>query len=763
MPAIDYVSIVKSVYKDRRSLVSGGIATVLGVSACAIKTGSLVLYAHAVLFVVVTVLRYIDFSQFRKVQLGPTDVETAAVWELRATFWAGAVAFAYGSWCFSSMVLVGDPVVELLAFVTTTAAMVGVVTRNFGLDRMLTLQLIIAITLMSSGLVLKFNVYYFVLLTMLLPMLISMRFLAADVRNVLLSAVHGRVEANRLAGQLDTALETMHHGLCMLDQDGLITVVNDRAEMVFAGFVAGNWKGRPFAALIAAAAARGTVPQRAAEKLLDTVAQHGVGKVILRLANSEYCEVTVSSRADRTVLLFEDITDRVKAEERINYMAHYDALTGLLNRGFFSEQVNADLDRLRGLPPGNAAMLIIVDVDDFKHVNDTHGHMVGDRLLVDTAERLKRVLGRGTMIARLGGDEFVVYRSGPAGADNPEAIAAQLIETFQEPFLIMGERLAVNISAGLVVQTDLDGEDLDTFMVKADLALYKAKANGKAQAQLFHEQMDTDYRYRQRLKADLAVCVAANGLTLVYQPIIDLRTRRVVCCEALARWNHPEFGAIPPSVFIPIAEETGLISDITRFVLASAVAECRNWPDDIAVSVNISARDFRHTDVKGMVEATLRDSGLPAHRLEIEVTETALIEERDAATKILSALQAQGIGIALDDFGTGYSSLSYLQALPFTKLKVDRSFVVDVVHNPRALKLLKNVVQLGKDIDLKVTAEGVETEEQLAVLAAHTKVDHIQGYLFGIPLPRRDVAELIDRLAGVSYRAQQPRKLVNQP
>jgi diguanylate cyclase (GGDEF)-like protein len=760
LPAIDYVSIVKSVYKDRRSLVSGGFATVLGVVACAIKTGSPVLWVHAGLFIVLTILRYIDFTQFRKIALENTDVETAAKWELRATFWAGTVAFAYGSWCFSSLVLVGDPVGELIAFVTTTAAMVGVVTRNFGLDRMLTLQLIIAIALMSSGLILKGNIYYIILMLMLMlmPMLLSMRFLAADVRNVLLSAVHGRVEANRLAAQLDTALETMHHGLCMLDQDGLIAVVNDRAEMVFAGFVAGNWKGRPFGALIAAAAARGTIPQRAAERLLDTVAQRGVGKVILRLANSEFAEVTVSSRQDRTVLLFEDITDRVKAEERINYMAHFDALTGLLNRGFFSEQVNADLDRVRGLN-AQEALLIIVDVDDFKHINDTHGHMVGDRLLVDTAERLKRTLGHNAMIARLGGDEFVVYRSGPAGADDTATIAAELLNAFRQPFHIMGERLSVNISAGLVSLNDFEGEDLDTLMVKADLALYKAKGNGKGQTQLFHEQMDTDYRYRQRLKTDLKLCVAAKGLTLVYQPIIDLKTRRVACCEALARWNHPEFGAIPPSIFIPIAEETGLISEITRWVLTSATAECLNWPDDIAVSVNISARDFRHTDVKAMVEDVLRQTGLPPHRLEIEVTETALVEERGAATTILSALQAQGIGIALDDFGTGYSSLSYLQALPFTKLKVDRSFVVDIVNNPRALKLLTNVVQLGKDIDLTVTAEGVETEEQLNILATRTKVDHIQGYLFGIPLPRRDVAELIARMAGGSNRSVQNRKL----
>jgi predicted signal transduction protein with EAL and GGDEF domain len=349
-------------------------------------------------------------------------------------------------------------------------------------------------------------------------------------------------------------------------------------------------------------------------------------------------------------------------------------------------------------------------------------------------------------VARLGGDEFVIYR-GDIDAEDADLDSNAILSAFNAPFPIMGESLSTNVSIGIV--TSATSEDaLDGMMTKADLALYKAKAGGKAQAQLFHDEMDTAYRYRQRLKTELRACVAAGGLTLVYQPLVDLKTRRVVACEALARWTHPTLGSIPPSLFIPIAEETGLISDITRWVLKTAALECRNWPEEISISVNVSARDFRNADVEGMVHGALDESGLAAHRLEIEVTETALIEEREAATKILSTLGKLGVGIALDDFGTGYSSLSYLHSLPFTKLKIDRSFVMDIVTNQRSLKLLSNVAQLGKDINLTVTAEGVETEEQLALIIAHTQVDQIQGYLFGIPLPRREVGELIARMAG---------------
>ncbi len=746
MPAIDYVSIVKSVYKDRRAMVLGALCCVIGSSAGAIKTGSPILWVIAAGFVLVAIYRYIDMTMFARAKIGPTDVEAAAKWEVRATYGATMFAFLCGAWCFVSFVFVADPTAEILAMVTTVACMVGVVTRNFGLDRMLTIQIAVAVTGIMGGILLKNDVYHWVLGGLMFPMLISFRFLAADVRDVLLNAVHSRVEASRLALELDTAMDTMQHGLCMLDANGLIAVANDRAEMVFAGFVGGNWTGRPFSALISAAAARGTIPQRAADRLMDTVRAGGGGKVVLRLPDTQYIEVTVSSQQDHTVLLFEDITERVKAEERINFMAHYDSLTGLPNRAYFTEQVRSDLERRRLGKASDTAVLMIVDIDDFKHVNDTMGHLIGDRVLVETSERLRRALGQDSLVARLGGDEFIVYRSGVVSDADIGNDAGAILTAFKPNFNVMGEVFSSNVSIGLVASREVN-EDLDALMIKADLALYKAKNSGKSQVQAFHDEMDTDYRYRQRLKAELKLAIAEGGLSLVYQPIVDLKTRRVVSCEALARWHHHELGSIPPSLFIPIAEETGLISEISRWVLASAASECRNWPDDVTVSVNISARDFRDADVPTMVRTALRNSGLAAHRLEIEVTETALIEERQAATTILSDLAAQGIGIALDDFGTGYSSLSYLHALPFTKLKIDRSFVMDIAGNPRSLKLLANVAQLGRDINLTVTAEGVETEEQLALISAHTRVDQIQGYLFGVPLPARDISELVERMA----------------
>ncbi|WP_374621427.1 putative bifunctional diguanylate cyclase/phosphodiesterase [Devosia sp.] len=753
LPPIDYVSMIRSLYADRHSQLLGAYGSAVAVALTWLESQSPVLLAIAIAFVVVGTARNFDMITFERAEHDETDVADAARWERRAMIGSGAIALLYGSWTLYSFLVVNTFFAELASLGVSMSVLVGVAARNFAVERVMMTQVMLICIPTWIGMFFDGHLYTALLSFVFLPYFASLRRVAGNVRVILLRAVRGRLEASRLAAELDAALETMQHGICMLDANGLVAVVNNRAEAVFAGFAPGSWTGRPFAAMISAGEARGSLPKRAAQQLMETLERPGGGKVVLRLSDGQFCEVTVSSRQDNSVLLFEDITERVKSEERINYMAHYDTLTGLPNRAYFTEQVEGDLDRRRHGRSGDIAMLMIVDIDDFKHVNDTMGHLIGDRVLVETSERLSRVLGRDSLVARLGGDEYVVYRSGGVKLSDTISDPQAILTAFAGAFEVSGEVFSVNVSIGVVTVSD-GADDLDALMTKADLALYKAKALGKGQSQVFHDEMDTDYRYRQRLKADLKQTVAEGRLSLAYQPIVDLRSRRVVSCEALARWHHPELGSIPPSLFIPIAEETGLISEISAWVLKSATQECRNWPEEVSVSVNISARDFRNADVAAMVGEALRGSGLAPSRLEIEVTETAVIEERAAATHILGQLATQGIGIALDDFGTGYSSLSYLQALPFTKLKIDRSFVMDIGQNPRSLKLLSNVAQLGKDINLTVTAEGVETEEQLNLIAEHSKVDQIQGYLFGVPLPRREVAELIARMAARSPQRQ---------
>ena len=760
LPTLDYVSIVASLYKDRRAMLVGMAATILAVMTAAVRTDAAVLYVIALVFAVSTAMRYFNMRAFAEDPPAPNDRAAAQYWERQQMIQGTSSALIYGVWCFASLVLVRDPFAELVSISVTVAAMIGIATRNFGIDRIVTAQSIVISVPLALGLVLVGDIHHVMLAALLVPLMISFRFLAADVRGMLLAAVHERTAASRLAVQLDTALETMQHGLCMLDGNGVIALANDRAQQTFAGIAEGAWVGRTFADLLDEAIAKRALPQATAERLNRMIATQADGKIVMKLSGDFHCEVTVSSRGDRSVLLFENVTARIRAQERINFMARYDGLTGLPNRAYFTEQVDADLAARQRSVRADPVLLAIIDLDDFKHVNDTLGHLAGDKVLTETAARIQTVMNRHSRLARLGGDEFVIYRAQDTRDEAVRTETGAILAALSRPFEINGERIDLRASIGFAVHAG-GPIGLDDLITRADLALYRAKARGKGRVQAFEAEMDGEFRYRQRLKADLADAIAGDQLRLVYQPLVDLKTRQVASCEALARWTHPELGPIPPNVFIGLAEETGLISAITGWVLETASAECVNWPETIGIAVNVSARDLRGEDLEQAVGDALGKSGLAPDRLEIEVTETALIEEREGAAARLQALAERGIGVALDDFGTGYSSLSYLQSMAFTKLKIDRSFISEITTNARALKLMANVARLGKDLDLVLVVEGVETEDQLETIARHTEIDQVQGFLFGVPLPAGEIRELIARTQ--KHGARPVPVMTNQP
>ena len=742
LPPVDYVSMIRSLYADRRSMLLGAFGSALAAAVAALEAESALLGVFAVLFVLVGVGRNMDMRAFDAVKLADTDLRKAVHWEMRATIGAAAIAVTYGAWCMVTFWMVKDPFAELTAASVSVSVLVGVSQRNFAIDRLMTIQVLLIAIPLALGLLLVGNIYYALLTLLLLPFFASLRRIAGSARQILLRAVHGRLAASALATQLDTALATLEHGLLMLDYGGTIEVTNARALDAFELPDSESWVGRPASALFAVAVEKGSMPRAAHDQLLALIAARSSGKVLLSVHPGKYYEVSVSSRRSKTVLLFENISERIVAEERISYMARYDALTGLPNRAYFAEQVEAALGERREQGQAGHVALWIVDIDDFKHINDSMGHLAGDRVLAELGRRLPQAFGPDTICARLGGDEFIAFRVDGA---TPEILATQadrVLEGMRVPVFIPGRKFVVDVSIGAVISDDVE-DTLESLMVKADLAIYAAKADGKAQVVQFHDRMDTEYHMRQQLKADLKDAIFNGGLTLAYQAVIDPRENRIVGCEALARWTHSVYGAISPATFIPIAEETGLITDLTRVVLAMATRDCQAWPGDTTVAVNVSARDFRAGDVEAMVNAALDASGLPPGRLEIEVTETAVIEEREAAYAALSSLCKRGVGVALDDFGTGYSSLSYLQALPLTKLKIDRSFVIDIETDPQALRLLANVAQLGKDLDLKITVEGVETEGQLNLLVAQTRIDHIQGFVYGPPLSLEAMTRLL--------------------
>jgi len=377
--------------------------------------------------------------------------------------------------------------------------------------------------------------------------------------------------------------------------------------------------------------------------------------------------------------------------------------------------------------------LAVFDLDDFKSINDTLGHPVGDGLIYAVAERLASFAAEDVKISRFGGDEFMIFFDRIADeADFTQKLDA-IFHGLQGEVDVAGHCLRIQCSAGAVLEV-VGETDVDNMIVKADLALYKAKDQGKDSWRLFETTMDVAFRNRQIMKADLRAAVEALELRVVYQPIVAMDTMRIASCEALCRWDHPQLGPISPAIFIPLAEEMGIISEISSFMLKAACTECAKWPDPITVCINLSAKDFRDHSIVEKVHDALASSGLESHRLEIEVTETALLDDKSLTREYLAELKALGVRIALDDFGTGYSSLSYLHTLPLDKVKIDRSFLMDVVRNERSLQLLRGIADLSRSLGLVVTMEGVETFEQLKVLALNVKPDLVQGFLFGSAL-----------------------------
>ncbi len=456
------------------------------------------------------------------------------------------------------------------------------------------------------------------------------------------------------------------------------------------------------------------------------------GKVVARDADG---------RAVRAVGTHTDITDRKEAERRVEHAASHDSLTDLPNRVLFRNRLHQQLAESRRT--GGAVALLYLDLDRFKTVNDTLGHGAGDALLRETARRMAGVLRTEDTLGRLGGDEFAVLQSGDATPASARALAERLVEAASEPFHLAGRQVSVGLSVGIALSPQ-DGADADGLFKNADLALYRAKMAGRNTYRFYEPAMDAAQQERQALELDLRQALARGEFALHYQPLLDLASGTISGCEALVRWHHRTRGTIPPGSFIPLAEETKLVVPLGEWVLREACREAATWERPMRVSVNVSAIQFRQAGLVQSVVGALAASGLPPERLELEITETVLINEGEAL-KTLHQLRALGVRIALDDFGTGYSSLSYLRRFPFDKIKIDRSFVKEI-DNPDTAAIVRAMVGLGSRLGIAITAEGVETQAQLDQVRAEGCTE-AQGYLISRPGPARDVLAPLERVA----------------
>jgi diguanylate cyclase (GGDEF)-like protein/PAS domain S-box-containing protein len=542
---------------------------------------------------------------------------------------------------------------------------------------------------------------------------------------------------------LDAALENMSQGLCLYDGQNRLQVANRRFFEIFKLARDKIRPGASYREVLEASVAGNNHVGKTADQLIaeqfEYLHENTKGSQFIELGDGRVVSCHYSPTTDgRWVATYEDVTERRQAEAKIMHMARHDALTNLPNRVLFHDKMD------QALSYGDALAVLYLDLDRFKSVNDSLGHSVGDALLVAVTERLQGVLRGSDTVARLGGDEFAIVQTGARPTDATE-LAGKIIEALSQPFEILGHQLNIGTSIGIAM-APADGCEPDQLLRNADMALYRAKADGRGNYHFFQPEMDSQMQERRRLELDLRKALVAEQFELYYQPLVDIATREVSGFEALVRWNHPERGVVTPDQFIPVAEDIGLIVQLGDWVLKQACRDAVRWPGKLKVAVNLSAAQFRNPMLALSIVSALAHSGLAATRLELEITETVLLQDDQAVLNALHEIRQLGVRICMDDFGTGYSSLSYLRSFPFDKIKIDRSFIKELGKEENdCLAIIRAVTKLGASLGMITTAEGVETKEQLDILRAEG-CTQAQGYLFSRPKPVSEIPAILRQL-----------------
>jgi len=566
-------------------------------------------------------------------------------------------------------------------------------------------------------------------------------------RSILLfprSAVDTRIEhlsAQSHYALLDTILNNMSQGVLMFDVEARMVFCNQRYLEMYGLSPETVSQGSSLRELLnhqrVVGALREDIDNYVAN-LLEDIAQGKTSSGIAKSADGRaFSFMHKPIAGGGWITTYEDITDRQQAEERIIHMARHDALTDLPNRTMLRERLEYELKRVKR---GECLAVLCLDLDHFKAVNDTLGHPVGDELLKAVAERLRRCTREPDTVARLGGDEFAIIMTGMLDPSDAAVLARRIRDSITKPYHLDGHQILADISIGISL-SPIDATEPDLLLKNADMALYGAKGDGRGMYRYFEPEMDARMKARREVDMDLRAALVNAELELYYQPLVNLQDNQITAFEALLRWNHPRRGLVSPAEFIPIAEETGLIIPIGEWVLRRACQETAKWPSNIKVAVNLSAVQLKGRKLADVVVDALATSGVSADRLQLEITETILMQDTFNSLATLQKLRALGVQIALDDFGTGYSSLSYLRSFPFDKIKIDRSFIQDLSKGAEPLAIVHAVANLAKSLKMISTAEGVETKQQLETLKALGCIE-MQGFLFSRPRPAAEIMRM---------------------
>jgi diguanylate cyclase (GGDEF)-like protein len=747
-------ALIDSLFEAPGPLLAGIVFVAIAAAMTALKTGQPLAWAFVLFLMVAGAVRAFNLHRYQARKSSLTD-EEAAQWQKRYQIGAMIQAAAVGTWCSVTLLSTDDAVVHMICLSVTTGIAAGGAGRAYGRPSIFHRQALFMFGPAVIALAIRGTPYYIAMSGVSAAFLLAIMQLSANLHRIFMQAVVAREREAALAAQFDTALNNMPHGLCMFRADGRLAVMNNRfREMLDLPDDIINRDLR--ACDIVDACVTGGAISAGSGKLVLAEIEHTQTRDMVTTDPDLLRDRSLSwtfqpMEGGGAVVLLQDVTERRRAEARISHLARYDELTELPNRVSFRDEI----ERLLSLPREAARMsaLLFIDLDQFKQVNDTLGHPCGDQLLCAVAERLRRMLRPEEFVARFGGDEFVVFQRDIRSNDEAANLARRIVDQLSERYKLDNHLVEIGASVGIAIATP--GISADTLMKNADMALYRAKADGRGTFCFFRDELAQTVEARRILELDLRKALLGEEFELFYQPLINLKSGKITTCEALLRWNHPVRGTVSPVDIIPVAEDMGLIIDLGRWILRKACTECTKWPEGVSVAVNFSPQQFHQRDVLSEVRYALEVSGLPADRLEIEITESSLLHNTQLTHDVLSQLQGLGVRISLDDFGTGYSSLSYLHNFPLQKVKIDRSFL-EGIDSDRPLTLLRGVARLSADLGMHVVVEGIETNEQLELISTDGTVTEAQGYLFSRPVPAAQMRHLLNASHG--RRSPEPDK-----
>jgi diguanylate cyclase (GGDEF)-like protein len=739
-------ALIDSLFEARGPVLTGIVFSAVAAVMTALKSGEAMAWACVPLLIVAGTVRIWDWQRYQA-RKSTLTAEEAAHWQKRYQIGAMIQATAFGLWSTVTLLSSDDAVAHMICLSVITGLVAGGAGRAYGRKWIFQLQASLSFGPTVIALALRGTPYYIAMAVVCAAFLGAVMQISANLHRIFMRAVVAREREAALADQFDTALNNMPHGLCMFRADDRLAVMNNRFREMLdlpADIVNRDMRACD---IVDACVTRGAI-SAASGKLILAEIEHTQARDMVTTDPDLLRDRSLSwtfqpMEGGGTVVLLEDVTERCRAEARISHLARYDELTELPNRVSF----RGEIERLLSLPREAARMsaLLFIDLDQFKQVNDTLGHPCGDQLLCAVAERLRRMLRPEEFVARFGGDEFVVFQRDIRSNEDAANLARRIVDQLSERYKIDNHLVEIGASVGIAVATP--GISADTLMKNADMALYRAKADGRGTFCFFRDELAQTVEARRILELDLRKALLSEEFELFYQPLINLKSGKITTCEALLRWNHPVRGTVSPVDIIPVAEDMGLIIDLGRWILRKACTECMKWPEGVSVAVNFSPQQFHQRDVLSEVRYALEVSGLPADRLEIEITESSLLHNTQLTHDVLSQLQGLGVRISLDDFGTGYSSLSYLHNFPLQKVKIDRSFL-EGIDSDRPLTLLRGVARLSADLGMQVVVEGIETNEQLELISTDGTVTEAQGYLFSRPVPAAQMRHLLNASHG---------------